>query len=263
MPNRIFSIRFQTMDTEKILQKAFSDNKGALANPGDLLNVAMEFQQLLMIYESAIKVVKTRFEILQDEFEAKHERRPIATISSRIKEPMSIAEKLQRKGLAITLDNMVSKLKDIAGIRITCPFISDVYHVLLMLKNQSDIKIEDVKDYIKFPKKSGYRSLHVIVCVSVDFSDTQRVVPVEIQIRTIAMDFWASVEHQLHYKKDYNLPANVDDELRAIADTIAQTDERMQSIARHIPGFVDYTSVSEEISALKAYYAHVIETLEI
>ena len=238
---------------EIILKKAFSDNMGMISHPGDLLNVAMEFQQLLMFYESAVKIVKTHFEILEDEFAAKHERKPISTITSRIKEPMSIAEKLQRKGLPITIDNMVNNLFDIAGIRVTCPFISDVYHVLLMLENQNGISIIEVKDYIKNPKKSGYRSLHVIVRVSVDFSDQRREIPVEIQIRTIAMDFWASLDHQIHYKKDFNLDENVDDELRSIADTIADTDERMQNIAKNLPDFVDYSDVARQIEMLGEY----------
>lgn len=241
------------MNEELILKQAFEDNKNALAKPADFINVAMEFQQLLMFYESAIKVVKTRFEIIEDEFESKHERKPIFSISSRIKEPISIAEKLQRKGLPITIDNMVTNLTDIAGIRVTCPFISDVYHILVMLENQNDITILELKDYIKKPKKSGYRSLHIIINVSVDFSDQRRVIPVEIQIRTIAMDFWASLEHQLHYKKDYKMPENVDEELKSIADRIAETDERMQNLAKNLPDFVDYSIIAEQIEKLKLY----------
>lgn len=241
------------MNEELILKQAFEDNKNALAKPADFINVAMEFQQLLMFYESAIKVVKTRFEIIEDEFESKHTRKPISSISSRIKEPISIAEKLQRKGLSITIDNMVTNLTDIAGIRVTCPFISDVYHILVMLENQNDIAILEVKDYIKKPKKSGYRSLHIIINVSVDFSDQRRVIPVEIQIRTIAMDFWASLEHQLHYKKDYKMPENVDEELKSIADRIAETDERMQNLAKNLPDFVDYSIIAEQIEKLKLY----------
>lgn len=241
------------MNEELILKQAFEDNKNTLAKPADFINVAMEFQQLLMFYESAIKVVKTRFEIIEDEFESKHERKPISSISSRIKEPISIAEKLQRKGLPITIDNMVTNLTDIAGIRVTCPFISDVYHILVMLENQNDITILELKDYIKKPKKSGYRSLHIIINVSVDFSDQRRVIPVEIQIRTIAMDFWASLEHQLHYKKDYKMPENVDEELKSIADRIAETDERMQNLAKNLPDFVDYSIIAEQIEKLKLY----------
>ncbi|MBP5452089.1 MAG: GTP pyrophosphokinase family protein [Treponema sp.] len=229
------------MNKELIIKKAAEDNRELLANPQDILNRAMELQQLLMLYESGIKQITTKFEILEDEFESRHMRNPIETITSRIKDPMSIAEKLQRKGLALTVDNMVNKLFDIAGIRVTCPFISDVYHVTQMLLQQDDIDLIEMKDYIKNPKPSGYRSLHVIVKVGVYFSDQKREIPVEIQIRTIAMDFWASLEHQLHYKKDYEMPKNISKELKEIADTITENDRRMQELAKNIPGFVDYS----------------------
>ena len=229
------------MNNELILKKAAEDKRNILANPQDILNRAMELQQLLMLYESGIKQITTKFEILEDEFESRHMRNPIETITSRIKDPMSIAEKLQRKGLPLTVDNMVNKLYDIAGIRVTCPFISDVYHVTQMLLQQDDIDLIEMKDYIKNPKPSGYRSLHVIVKVGVYFSDQKREIPVEIQIRTIAMDFWASLEHQLHYKKDYEMPKDISKELKSIADTITENDRRMQELAKNIPGFVDYS----------------------
>ncbi|MBP5443961.1 MAG: GTP pyrophosphokinase family protein [Treponema sp.] len=229
------------MNNELIIKKVAEDNRELLANPQDILNRAMELQQLLMLYESGIKQITTKFEILEDEFESRHMRNPIETITSRIKDPMSIVEKLQRKGLPLTIDNMVNKLYDIAGIRVTCPFISDVYHVTQMLLQQDDIDLIEMKDYIKNPKPSGYRSLHVIVKVGVYFSDQKREIPVEIQIRTIAMDFWASLEHQLHYKKDYKMPEDISQELKAIADTITENDRRMQELAKNIPGFVDYS----------------------
>lgn len=225
------------MNQELILRKTARDNKDLLSNPQAIIDTAMEFQQLLMLYESGIKQITTKLEILEDEFQSKHERNPIETITSRIKEPLSIAEKLQRKGLAVTIDNMVNKLYDIAGIRVTCPFISDVYRVTQMLLKHEDITLIELKDYIKNPKKSGYRSLHVIVKVGVYFSDQKREIPVEIQIRTIAMDFWASLEHQLHYKKDFPMPADISKELLSIAQTIASNDERMQNLAKNIPGF--------------------------
>ncbi len=231
------------MDNELILRKTAEDNKELLQDPHAVMEMAMHFQQLFMMYESAVKQITTKFEILEDEFASKHQRNPIATISSRIKEPLSIAEKLQRKGLSVTIDNMVGKLYDIAGIRITCPFISDVYHVAHMLLQQDDITLIEIKDYIKEQKPSGYRSLHVIVKVGVYFSDEKREIPVEIQIRTIAMDFWASLEHQLHYKKDYTMPTNVKEELKACADTIHATDLRMQELAKNLPDFVERDSM--------------------
>lgn len=225
------------MNTELVLKKAATDNAHLLENPEDLIDTAMKFQQLIMLYESGIKAITTKLEILEDEFESTHRRNPIETIKSRIKEPMSIAEKLQRRGLAVTIDNMVNHLYDIAGIRVTCPFISDVYRVEQMLISQDDITLVERKDYIKEPKDNGYRSLHLIVKVGVYFSEHKREIPVEIQIRTIAMDFWASLEHQLHYKKDYEMPADISEELKSCADEIAHTDERMQRLAEHIPGF--------------------------
>ncbi len=234
------------MDTEIVLKRAAADNRGLLENPEDLIDTAMKFQQLIMLYESGIKQITTKLEILEDEFESTHRRNPIETIRSRIKEPMSIAEKLQRRGLAVTIDNMVNHLYDIAGIRVTCPFISDVYRVAQMLLNQDDITLVERKDYIESPKENGYRSLHLIVKVGVYFSEQKREIPVEIQIRTIAMDFWASLEHQLHYKKDYPMPADIAEELKTCADTIAATDKRMQKLAENIPGFKDEESQAEK-----------------
>ena len=239
------------MDQELVLRKLASDNQDFLVDPSEILHTAMEFQQLLMFYESGIKQIKTKFEIIEDEFESAHSRNPISTITSRVKDPMSIAEKLQRKGQSVTMDNMVNKLYDIAGIRVTCPFISDVYRVMQMLLQQDDITLIELKDYIRHPKESGYRSLHVIVKVTIYFSDQKREIPVEIQIRTIAMDFWASLEHQLHYKKDFAMQSGIDEELKSIADVIASTDQRMQKLAKNIPGFVDY---SQEGQIQPCYY---------
>ena len=236
----ILYVYLKDMNNEIVLRKAAQDNKNLLKSPDEIIHTAMEFQQLLMLYESGIKQITTKLEILEDEFESKHERNPISTITSRIKDPMSIAEKLQRRGFAVTLDNMVTKLTDIAGIRVTCPFISDAYHVVQMLLAQDDVSLVEFKDYIKNPKESGYRSLHVIVKIEVYFSDQKREIPVEVQVRTIAMDFWASLEHQLHYKKDYAMPDNIAEELRSIADDISRTDLRMQELAKNIPGFVDF-----------------------
>ena len=241
------------MNGELIVKKAEMAQGGVLVDPSAMLDNALKFQQLLMLYESAIKQVTTKLEILEDEFQSKHKRNPISTIQSRVKEPLSIAEKLGRKGLDVTLDNMVNHLYDIAGIRVNCPFISDVYNVTRMLLSQEDISLIKLKDYIKEPKKSGYRSLHVIVKAAVNFSDEKREIPVEIQIRTIAMDFWASLEHQLRYKKDYQMPKDISKELKSIADSIAANDERMQNLAVRIPGFklYDENSLQENIRAAR------------
>ena len=222
------------MNNELIIKKAAEDNRELLANPQDILNRAMEIQQLLMLYESGIKQITTKFEILEDEFESRHMRNPIETITSRIKDPMSIAEKLQRKGLALTVDNMVNKLFDIAGIRVTCPFISDVYHVTQMLLQQDDIDLIEMKDYIKNPKPSGYRSYHMIVSLPVYLSDRIVNVKVEIQIRTVAMDFWASLEHKIQYKFEGNAPAHINTELTECAHMVSELDARMLSLNNEI-----------------------------
>jgi putative GTP pyrophosphokinase len=222
---------------ELVLRQTAADNRDLLDNPDGLIDMAMKFQQLIMLYESGIKQITTKLEILTDEFESTHRRNPIETIKSRVKEPMSIAEKLQRRGFPVTIDNMVNQLFDIAGVRVTCPFINDVYRVEQMLTQQEDITVIERKDYIKDPKPNGYRSLHLIIKVGVFFSEQKREIPVEIQIRTIAMDFWASLEHQLHYKKEYQMPAEIAEELASCAAVIAATDERMQKLAENIPNF--------------------------
>ncbi len=229
------------MNQELILKQAISDNKATLSNPDAIYKSMLEFQQLLMLYDAGIKQITTKIDILKEEFNTKNLRNPIETIHSRIKDPLSIIEKLNRKGLNISYKNIVSNLTDVAGVRVVCPFISDVYHVAKMISEQDDVAVLTVKDYIKEPKQNGYRSLHLIVNVDVYLSEQKHIIPVEIQIRTIAMDFWASLEHQLHYKKDFKMPENVDSELKNCADIIAQTDARMQELAKNLPNFKDYS----------------------
>ena len=229
------------MNQELILKQAISDNRATLSNPDAIYKSMLEFQQLLMLYDAGIKQITTKIDILKEEFNTKNLRNPIETIHSRIKDPLSIIEKLNRKGLNISYKNIVSNLTDVAGVRVVCPFISDVYHVAKMISEQDDVAVLTVKDYIKEPKQNGYRSLHLIVNVDVYLSEQKHIIPVEIQIRTIAMDFWASLEHQLHYKKDFKMPENVESELKNCADIIAQTDTRMQELAKNLPNFKDYS----------------------
>ena len=229
------------MNQELILKQAISDNRATLSNPDAIYKSMLEFQQLLMLYDAGIKQITTKIDILKEEFNTKNLRNPIETIHSRIKDPLSIIEKLNRKGLNISYKNIVSNLTDVAGVRVVCPFISDVYHVAKMISEQDDVVVLTVKDYIKEPKQNGYRSLHLIVNVDVYLSEQKHIIPVEIQIRTIAMDFWASLEHQLHYKKDFKMPENVESELKNCADIIAQTDARMQELAKNLPNFKDYS----------------------
>ncbi len=230
------------MNQELIIKQAISDNREKLSDPTVMYKSMLEFQQLLMLYDAGIKQITTKFDILQEEFNTSYKRNPIEAVHSRIKDPLSIIEKLGRKHLSVSYQNIVSNLTDVAGVRVVCPFISDVYHVAKMITSQNDISLIQVKDYIKEPKENGYRSLHLIVNVDVYLSEQKHIIPVEIQIRTIAMDFWASLEHQLHYKKDFKMPENVDEELKNCADIIAQTDERMQNLAKNLPNFKDYSA---------------------
>ncbi len=191
-----------------------------------------ELESMTIIYDSAIKEIMTKLNILNAEFIALHSRNPIHTMKSRVKQPGSIIEKLRRKKLDLNLKNVKEGLDDVAGVRIICPYIKDIYVVKQLVENQDDLNILRIRDYIKNPKPNGYRSLHIIVEVPVFFSDHKEMVKVEVQIRTIAMDFWASLEHQLRYKQknQENILEDISDELKACADIIAQTDLRMQDI---------------------------------
>ena len=195
---------------------------------------AKEFVEMLMMYNCAIREVQTKLQVLNDELSLTRNRNPIQFIKNRIKQPESIATKLKKKGLPHTVKAVEENLNDVAGIRVICAFIDDIYQVADMLTAQDDIELIKTKDYIKNPKKNGYRSLHLIVEVPVFFSDCKKKVRVEVQIRTIAMDFWASLEHQVKYKKNVRDAENIVYELRACADVINRTDYHMQSIRDRI-----------------------------
>lgn len=199
------------------------------------VNQARQFQQVMMMYTCAIREVKTKLEVLNDELSVKNQRNPIEMIKSRVKKPISIVEKLQRRGFEVSLDSMVKNLDDVAGIRIICSFVDDIYEVASMLARQDDVKIMAVKDYIKNPKPNGYRSYHMIIEIPVFFSDSKKPMRVEVQIRTIAMDFWASLDHQLKYKKSFiDDNGEISEELRKCAEVISQTDEKMLEIRKKI-----------------------------
>ena len=203
--------------------------------PEDLLSQAREFQTAMMMFTCAIREVKTKLEVLNDELSVRNQRNPIEMIKSRVKKPTSIVEKLQRRDLPVTLESMIHNLDDVAGIRVICSFVDDIYSVANMLVSQDDITVIAIKDYIKNPKGNGYRSYHLIIEVPVFFSDQKKNMRVEVQIRTMAMDFWASLDHQLKYKKDIGDTADtISEELRQCAEVIAQTDQRMLAIRRSI-----------------------------
>lgn len=196
---------------------------------------AHQFQQAMMRYTCAIREVKTKLEVLNDELSVKNQRNPIEMIKSRVKKPKSIVEKLQRRGFEISLESMEKNLDDVAGIRIICSFLDDIYEVADMLIRQDDVKVIAVKDYTQNPKPNGYRSYHMIIEIPVFFSDSKKPIRVEVQIRTIAMDFWASLDHQLKYKKSFiDDNGEISEELKQCAEVIAGTDMKMLEIRKKI-----------------------------
>ena len=206
----------------------------AIEIPENFLNEAKRFQELIMMYSCAIREVKTKLEVLNDDLAVRTQRNPIQMIKSRVKKPGSIIEKLQRRGYPITIQSVYDNLYDVAGIRVICSFVDDIYQVAEMLARQDDVTVLTVKDYIRCPKDNGYRSYHMIVEVPVYFSDRKEKMRVEVQIRTIAMDFWASLDHQMKYKKDLEDSTEISEELKECAEIIAQTDLKMLYIRRKI-----------------------------
>ena len=184
-------------------------------------------ETLMFLYNSALKEVGTKLEILNDEFVHIHKYNPIEYIKSRIKSPESIVKKLKKNGFESTVENMLLHVKDIAGIRIVCSFTSDIYRLAEMIGKQNDLTVVSVKDYIKNPKKSGYKSYHMLVTVPIFLSDRVVDTKVEIQIRTIAMDFWASLEHKIYYKFEGNAPDYISRDLRECAGIVANLDAKM------------------------------------
>lgn len=198
-----------------------------------------DWETVIFLYKSALKQINTKIDILNDEFQQRHKYNPIEHIKSRIKTPESIVKKLKRHGYESTIDNMVRYVNDIAGIRITCSFTSDMYLIADMISKQSDITILSIKDYMKNPKESGYRSYHMIVSVPVFLSDGVIETKVEIQIRTVAQDFWATLEHKMHYKFEGNGPESITRELKECAKYIADLDERMHELNNEIQKYGD------------------------
>ena len=192
------------------------------------------WKTIILLYNSALKEIGTKLEILNDEFQHVHQYNPIEHIKSRIKSPESIVKKLKKRGYESTIENMVKYVNDIAGIRIICSFTSDIYRIADMLANQSDIKVLSIKDYIKNPKESGYKSYHMLVSVPIFLSDGVVDTKVEIQIRTVAMDFWASLEHKIHYKVEGNAPEHIKRELRECAEMVSDLDAKMLSLNEEI-----------------------------
>lgn len=188
------------------------------------------WKTVIFLYNAALKEVGTKLEILNDEFQHVHQYNPIEHIKTRIKTPESIVKKLKRYGHETSIENMVKYINDIAGVRLICSFTSDIYRLGEMIGNQSDLKVLSIKDYIKNPKESGYKSYHMLVSVPIFLSDSVVDTKVEIQIRTIAMDFWASLEHKIYYKFEGNAPEYISGELRECAQMVAELDDKMLSL---------------------------------
>lgn len=192
------------------------------------------WQEVILVYNAALKQINTKLEILNDEFQHVHQYNPIEHIKSRIKTSESIVKKLRRHGYESTIENMVKYVNDIAGIRVICSFTSDIYRIAEMIRLQNDIHVIAVKDYIRLPKASGYKSYHMLVTVPVFLSDRTVDVKVEIQIRTVAMDFWASLEHKINYKFEGNALEHVKRELIECAGMVSALDNRMQELNEEI-----------------------------
>lgn len=188
------------------------------------------WETVIFLYNSALKEVGTKVDILNDEFRHVHKYNPIEYVKSRIKSPESIVKKLKRHGYESTIDNMVKHINDIAGIRVVCSFTSDIYRLAEMIGRQNDLTVVSIKDYIKNPKESGYKSYHMLVTVPIFLTDGVVDTKVEIQIRTIAMDFWASLEHKIYYKFEGNAPEYISRDLQECAGIVSMLDAKMLSL---------------------------------
>lgn len=224
------------MSERKEALRDFFGGQDADQMSDELFQRVLEYEELMLKYRCAIREVTTKLEVLNEELSSTMEHNPIESIQSRIKRPYSIARKLNKKGLPATVESIAGNLNDVAGIRVICPFINDIYDVAEMLLRQDDVTLISRKDYIQSPKENGYRSLHLIIEIPVFFSTQKESIRVEIQIRTVAMDFWASLEHQLYYKNSEEVDADIARELYLCAETIAQTDVKMQQLRDRIQG---------------------------
>ena len=214
----------------------------------DLLNTKrQELTQFLLKYKFAISEIETKMSILNEELRTLNDYNPIENITSRLKSPESLMNKVIKKGIDFELHTVEENIKDIAGIRITCSFISDIYEVYEMIRKQSDIDIIEVKDYIKNPKPNGYQSLHLIVQIPVFLSEGKEMVYAEIQIRTVAMDFWASLEHKIFYKYNGEVPQRIKDELLSTALRSAELDRQMEKLNIEVNAIKDKARIEQSI----------------
>ncbi len=210
------------------------NNRKEDSDSKNLIEISKKFDRVKVVYDCALKEITTKFEILNEDLRSSTNRTHIEFITGRIKTPESIIAKLKRRKMEISIDSSLENLTDIAGVRVICSFISDIYMIAEIFAKQDDIEIVQVKDYISHPKPSGYRSLHMIVKVPVFFATGTKKIVVEVQLRTIAMDFWATLEHQIYYKKDLIIDKSITNRLHACADKITDIDEEMEKIHKTI-----------------------------
>ena len=194
----------------------------------------VSFNRLMSYYKCAMMEIETKFRVLKEEYSLRHDRNPINTIESRLKRMQSIKEKLERRGVPVSIRAIEEELNDVAGIRVICSFAEDVYTIAETFLKQDDITLIEKKDYIKNPKENGYRSLHLIVAVPIFLENEKRIMKVEVQLRTIAMDCWANLEHQLNYKKEHGFTEKMKKELADCAMLSAQLDEKMDELRRKV-----------------------------
>ncbi len=193
-----------------------------------------EFQELMTLYRCAIMEIETKLNVLNEEFSLQYDRNPFESIETRLKSPTSIVEKMMLHGVDINVENMEGEIFDIAGIRVVCSFKEDIYRLADLLVQQDDVLLLARKDYIENPKSNGYRSFHIIVDIPIFLSEGKKHMKVEVQFRTIAMDFWASVDHKLKYKKELKHPDEVVARLKKCADSLAEMDDEMEAIRQSL-----------------------------
>ncbi len=216
----------------------------------EIMAIGTQLKRFMMAYKFALDEMNTKINILKEEFNYINEYNPIEHVKSRIKSPESILKKVRKKNIEFSLPSIKENIKDIAGIRITCSFISDIYKLSSMLENQKDIKVIEIKDYIKNPKPNGYQSLHMIIEIPIFMSDREELINVEVQIRTIAMDFWASLEHKIFYKYNKDAPEHLLAELKEAATIGARLDRKMERLHEEISKLKQEDDKKEEMEQI-------------
>ncbi len=218
-----------SQDDTELIKKIFGDEFSE-----DTIRKTYSFAKLMSYYSCAMMEIETKFKVLNEEFSLRFDRQPISSIKSRLKNPISIRNKMLVNNYPLSVESIERNLNDVAGIRVICSFVNDVYMLAEALKKQDDIQIIEEKDYIAYPKENGYRSLHLIVAVPIFLQQEKRVMRAEIQLRTIAMDSWASLEHQLRYKKEFDFSVDMAEELKKCADLSADLDNRMNALRKKV-----------------------------